>query len=91
MASRSKPRRRYACAANEDVAVRNGRDVPGAAAEEKRGDQKMKKAPENRGLEVITWFSALHQGDAQTTSFSSEQPFSSGRLSWLRSSSNDSP
>jgi hypothetical protein len=51
--------------------------------------EKMKKAPENRGLGVENLIGPC--GRAQATSFSSEQLSSSGRLSWLRSSSIDSP
>jgi SAM-dependent MidA family methyltransferase len=50
----------------------------------------MKKAPKIGALEWNLLYAPL-RGRAQATSFSSEQLSSSGRLSWLRSSSIDSP
>jgi hypothetical protein len=49
----------------------------------------MKKAPETGASSEP--LHALFQGSAKATSSFSEQLFSSGRLSWLRSSSIDSP
>ena len=51
----------------------------------------MKKAPKNRGLGVEPVVSTLVQGAPKATSSSWQVLFSSGRLSWLRSSSIDSP
>src|SRR5579872_7442060 len=81
--------------AAQDASLRDGGNVPGAAAGERRKPEgkalNNEKGPENRGLQSGTCLQTPYPGCAQATSFSSEQPFSWGRLSSLRSSSIDSP
>ena len=76
----------------ENAAVRNGRDVSGSDAAERRAE--IKTAPISRGLveKSVCYLSPL--GALNVTSSFSERPSSSQgpwQLSWLRSSSVDSP